>query len=77
MRPLARLVSWLVVLELGQIALAWACSCDPRTPEELVADGDPIVVATKKKSFRRGGRTQRVRSPGLDTGAGRTAERGM
>lgn len=46
MRPLARMASWLVVLQLGQMTVAWACSCAPSTPEELVAQPEPIVVAT-------------------------------
>lgn len=46
MRRLVRMSAWLVVLQLGQASIAWACECPPPTPEGAVSSGDAIVVAT-------------------------------
>lgn len=46
MRGLFRMTAWLVVLQLGHVTVAWACSCVPLEASEVVASGESVVVAT-------------------------------
>lgn len=36
----------LAMLEATTMAVAWACSCETTGPEDAIASGDPIVLAT-------------------------------